>query len=83
MLQRPPYNWAPSVPWPPLTGAELRPRVYVYELPPHFNAWQGAHSHMHLDFPEQVWLLERMLNTPHRTADPEEADVFYLPLILR
>jgi hypothetical protein len=56
--------------------AELRPRIYVYTLPPRFNTWHGVHA------PQRnlgVMLHERLLTSRYRTADPEQADFFYVP----
>ena len=82
ILRRKPYSWA-SLPPPPRGASRgLRPRVYVYDLPGYFNTWQGLHSPV-LDWEEPVWFLERLLNSPYRTADPDEADFFYIPLFIR
>eukprot|EP00899_Mesostigma_viride_P009343 jgi/Mesvir1/1840/Mv23068-RA.1 len=79
-----------------------RPRIYVYELPPMFNAWL-----LQLRHPEvcttrwfhvigsrnvplfQEWLysfdflfLEWLLQSDHRTLDPDEADYFYVPFLM-
>lgn len=56
--------------------------MYVYDLPAYFNTWQSLHS-PGMDWPESVRFLERLLGSAHRTADPEEADFFYLPLLIR
>lgn len=83
ILERPPYSWTTpgKVTWPPHM-ATMRPRIYVYDLPPYFNTWQGLYSPV-IDWAEPIWLTERIHNTPHRTADPNEADFFYIPLFIR
>jgi len=68
--------------------AELRPKVYVYDL-----GEPGIHlgpAYLHLthgwlsDFarPTEVMLRNRLLSSKYRTADPEEADYFYVPLMM-
>jgi hypothetical protein len=57
-------------------GAPLRPRIYVYDLPPRFNTW------WRIPAPERnlgVQLHERLLASRYRTANPEDADFFYVP----
>ncbi|GJP79125.1 hypothetical protein CLOP_g9376 [Closterium sp. NIES-67] len=79
----PPFRWADHVPPPSLSLiAPARPLVYVYDLPAHLNAWQLRHS-LRIDQPEAVLFLERLLNSVHRTATPDTADFFYVPLFLR
>ncbi|GJP42295.1 hypothetical protein CLOM_g1880 [Closterium sp. NIES-68] len=63
-------------------AAVARLKVYVYELPPHFNTWQMQHS-PYIDHPEALWFWERLLASRHRTIDPREADFFYVPLLIR
>jgi hypothetical protein len=58
-------------------GAPLRPRIYVYELPPRFNAWFRVAAP---DRNSGVQLHERLLASRYRTTDPEEADFFYVPV---
>lgn len=68
----------PRLAWP--TPSTLRPRIYVYDLPPRFNAWwRTVHG--------QRWqrnlgsrLHERLLASRYRTDDPREADFFYVPV---
>lgn len=43
---------------------------------------QGLYSNF-LDWWEPTWMMERIHNTPFRTADPNEADFFYIPLFIR
>ena len=76
-----------------------RPLIYVYDLPPIFNARMheyklGAAHCVHRLFDdrnETEWvtsgqyalesgLHELMLESPHRTLDPAEADFFYIPV---
>eukprot|EP00271_Cylindrocystis_brebissonii_P018260 TRINITY_DN5097_c0_g1_i1.p1 TRINITY_DN5097_c0_g1~~TRINITY_DN5097_c0_g1_i1.p1 ORF type:complete len:809 (-),score=113.99 TRINITY_DN5097_c0_g1_i1:232-2547(-) len=84
ILERPPFlQWSPQGTSPLVTSPSLlRPRIYVYDLPGYFNTWQFLHS-FYLDWQEQVFFLERLLASPYRTANGEEADFFYIPLILR
>ncbi|KAK3241417.1 hypothetical protein CYMTET_48816 [Cymbomonas tetramitiformis] len=56
------------------------PRVYVYELPPEFNAWFDMRR---LDRPLELFFVERLLTSHHRTANPEEADLFVIPIATR
>ncbi|CAI7849882.1 unnamed protein product, partial [Closterium sp. NIES-53] len=80
----------PTFRWPPqsllfraaLQDKNPRPRVYVYELPPELNTWQWEQSGA-LDRPEGVVFLERLLADGRRTADGEQADYFYVPLVTR
>ena len=58
-------------------AAVLRPRVYVYTLPPQFNAW---FEHTTPERNLGLQLHERLLSSRYRTADPEEADFFYVPV---
>ena len=64
-----------------------RVRIYVYDLPPRFNAWLAAHFKFSstnrwddswlysLDLAIHRWLLR----SPYRTKDPERADFFLVP----
>ncbi|KAL2630097.1 hypothetical protein R1flu_014783 [Riccia fluitans] len=47
-----------------------RPLIYIYELPPRFN------SHL-----LEIVILEGLLSSVHRTANAEEADFFYMPML--
>lgn len=80
----------PAAPLPPLIGAQTgrhskgAPRVYVYELPPEFNAWMQAGAGgwwQELDlWGEDVVFHKRILRSVYRTTDPEAADFFYVPV---
>lgn len=79
----------PSLPWglPKRVPDSARlagsfPLIYVYELPPYLLSWQYHHS-ISLDWVEGAVFLERLLACPHRTAHPEKAHFFFIPLILR
>jgi len=56
------------------------PRIYVYELPPEFNSWYDTRL---LDRPTVPFFLERLMSSHHRTADPEDADLFMVPIATR
>lgn len=64
--------------WDAIEGdAELRPRVYVHTLPPALSAWLQQTT------PERnlaMQLHERLLASRYRTADPERADYFFVPV---
>ncbi|KAK3243345.1 hypothetical protein CYMTET_46992 [Cymbomonas tetramitiformis] len=62
----------------------MRPRVYVYELPPRFTTWVmgwSAGENGDFDRPIGHGILERFLNSRHRTSNPEEADYFVVPVV--
>ncbi|CAI5498721.1 unnamed protein product [Closterium sp. Naga37s-1] len=85
ILRLQPFLWSTAVPPPspsPSSSSPLRPLIYVYDLPPHFNTWQFAQTR-YIDWREQVFFLERLLRSPHRTPDPAQADFFYVPLMFR
>ncbi|GJP34321.1 hypothetical protein CLOM_g18764 [Closterium sp. NIES-68] len=68
---------------PPVSShAPLRPRVYVYDLPPRFTSWILLHGHS-LDRPEPLHFYERLLASPYRTADGHNADFYFVPIFLR
>eukprot|EP00897_Mesotaenium_endlicherianum_P002165 jgi/Mesen1/1977/ME000147S01071 len=81
LLKRKPFAWTDSVKVPD-DVKEIRPLIYVYDLPGEFNTWQFSQGG-HIDWPEPVYFLERILNSPNRTPDPDKADFFYIPLLLR
>ncbi|GJP62414.1 hypothetical protein CLOP_g19482 [Closterium sp. NIES-67] len=61
----------------------VRPRMYIYELPPVFHQWLIHHtapSAFHR--PEPLLFLERLLASPYRTANGSEADFYFVPLLL-
>ena len=64
----------------------LRPRIYVYDVPPRFTAWLGAFRRG--DWTRDHWygvdvmLHQQLLRSPYRTLDPEQADFFFIPLHL-
>lgn len=57
-----------------------KPLVYVYELPPRFNTWRNLERH---DRPLYVHIWQRLLSSGHRTADPQRADYFFVPVDFR
>lgn len=56
--------------------------MYVYDLPARLTTWHYALGRTDQDFgrEEGVLWLEHMLRTTHRTADPEKADIFVVPI---
>ena len=64
----------------------LRPRIYVYDMPPRFTSWLGAMRRG--DWTRDHWygvdviLHQQLLRSPYRTTDPEQADFFFIPLHL-
>ena len=77
---------SPALP-PPIgaqTIADGAPRVYVYELPPEFNAWMQAGAGgwwQELDlWGEDVVFHKRMLRSTYRVTDPRDADYFVVPV---
>lgn len=75
---------------PPLT--ELPPlRIFVYDLPPHFNeellalypeCSPAATPSLRADDSLDVWLHEQLLVSPLRTTDASAADLFFVPVYL-
>jgi hypothetical protein len=68
---------APSSGLPP-----ARPRVYVYDLPPEYTVWYNSPppftgSYRSLD----ECIIDRLLSSRRRVADPAEADVFVVPAL--
>ncbi|KAL3687747.1 hypothetical protein R1sor_014056 [Riccia sorocarpa] len=53
-----------------VTVEKRRPLIYIYELPPRFN------SHL-----LEIVFVEGLLSSEHRTANAEEADFFYVPVL--
>ena len=64
----------------------VRPRIYVYDLPPRFTSWLGAFRRG--DWTRDHWygvdvmLHQQLLRSKYRTLDPEAADFFFIPLHL-
>lgn len=58
--------------------SELRPRIYVYDLPPRFNTWWRIRDGIGRN--TGLMLHERLLASRYRTANASEADFFYLPV---
>ena len=67
-------------------SGDLRPRVYVYDMPPRFTSWLGAMRRG--DWTRDHWygvdviLHQQLLRSPYRTLDPANADYFFIPLHL-
>lgn len=66
--------------------ATPRPLIYVYEMPPRFTSWmstyrKGDWTHDHW-YGADVIMHHDLLQSPHRTLDPEQADYFFIPLYL-
>jgi hypothetical protein len=55
----------------------LRPRIFVYELPPSFNVWREMVA---INRNPSYLLWERLLVSPYRTARAQDADFFLLPV---
>ena len=55
----------------------LRPRIYIYELPPSYNVWREMVA---INRNPSYLLWERLLASPYRTARGEDADYFLLPV---
>ena len=55
----------------------VRPRIYIYELPPAFNVWRETVA---ISRNPSYLLWERLLASPHRTTDSAAADFFFLPV---
>ena len=63
------------------------PCVYVYDLPPRMNVlalkaefdWRLQVRGKKFDYRTPPMLHEALLASPHRTVDPTEADLFYVP----
>eukprot|EP00854_Cymbomonas_tetramitiformis_P021043 gene21043-25252_t len=65
-------------------GPAVRPLVYVYELPARFTTWpMGWSNSQRGDFDRPIGhgILERLLSSRHRTAVPEKADYFFVPVV--
>ena len=69
-----------------LEGGELRPRIYVYEMPPRFTSWLATFRRG--DWTKDHWyggdiiVHKQLLSSPYRTLDPERADFYFIPLYL-
>ena len=67
-------------------GSELRPRIYVYEMPPRFTSWFATFRRG--DWTRDHWygcdviVHKQLLASPYRTLDPDRADFFFIPLYL-
>jgi len=68
---------AEELAWGEEKGEGLRPRIYVYTLPPAMNIW---FEHTTPERNLGLQLHERLLASRYRTADPDKADFFYLPV---
>ena len=60
------------------------PKVYIYELPPRYNAWMHAGARgwwQDLElWGEDVVIHRRALKSSYRVTNPEEADYFLVPI---
>lgn len=71
---------------PKVADPGLRPRIYVYDVPPRFTSWLGAFRRG--DWTRDHWygvdvmLHQQLLRSRYRTYDPEQADYFFIPLHL-
>eukprot|EP00898_Chlorokybus_atmophyticus_P006219 jgi/Chlat1/6599/Chrsp46S06103 len=73
-----------------VTKAYAYPRVYVYELPAPMltwhlveDGWRGETVYQVSGIIYSAWrfILEGLLHSPARTMDPEEADLYYVPVL--
>ncbi|GLI60030.1 hypothetical protein VaNZ11_002095 [Volvox africanus] len=89
---------AATVTQPGLKQARRRPLIYVYDLPPAYNArmlqyrndkglctWRSYNSGNRTEvsawtYGLEVLFHEMLLQSDHRTFDPETADYFYVPM---
>ena len=55
----------------------VRPRIYVYELPPAFNVWREMVA---INRNSAYLLWERLLASPHRTSLGNAADFYFVPV---
>ncbi|KAG1670892.1 hypothetical protein FOA52_000394 [Chlamydomonas sp. UWO 241] len=62
------------------TLRKRRPSVYVYELPPRFNAWFNIRMQ---DRPLAFMLHQRLLSAGARTPDGDSADYYLIPMTIR
>ena len=68
-----------------LSAAVGAPNIYVYELPPRFNADLLSHppnipADWLVQYDVQLEMHEYLLNHPMRTTNPDAASVFFVPL---
>ena len=63
-------------------GGLPRPRIYVYDLPASLSSWHLSVLGPDSDYGRRdgAAMLEAMLRSGHRTADPGKADYFVLPV---
>jgi hypothetical protein len=54
----------------------VRPAIYVYTLPPGYNVYLELEAHGRNT---GWWLWRALLESPHRTFSPYEADYFFVP----
>lgn len=80
LVPRSHYSWVKALPL--FDARPVTPRVYVYDLPGDFHIHIFGHG-FQVERPEQILLFDRLLATPHRTANGEEADYFFAPIFLR
>jgi hypothetical protein len=70
----------------PKNSPRPRPRIYVYDLPPRYTSWLAAYRRG--DWTRDHWygadviFHQQLLRSPHREFDPEQADLFLVPLHL-
>jgi hypothetical protein len=65
-----------------LVSEPSHPKIFVYELPHQFNHQIAARKPWceQEAFGTEILLHEQMLASPHRTLDPEEASLFFVPV---
>ena len=64
------------------------PRVYVYELPDYVtaNTLEAPYQQSWLlsvgyEYEADLWVYQTMVNGPWRVMDPEQANIFYIPVL--
>ncbi|KAK3263018.1 hypothetical protein CYMTET_28155 [Cymbomonas tetramitiformis] len=68
---------------PPEATATPLPKIYIYELPPRYNAWLLYHhdpARYNSIYSAARFMHERLLTSEYRTTDPAEADFFFIPI---
>lgn len=69
-------------------SAQTVPRIYVYELPdyvtadtlkaPYQQSWLLSVGY---EYEADLWVYQTMVNGPWRVRDPEQANIFYIPVL--
>ncbi|KAK3248619.1 hypothetical protein CYMTET_41919, partial [Cymbomonas tetramitiformis] len=78
------WDVASAPPGAPPRLPPAKPRVYVYDLKPWFTSQSVSMAwDLNGDFSRPIGyaFMERMLSSRHRTADPLDADYFFVPVV--